>query len=511
MDQTAVTPGTGPAGPRRWAHLLEASEDRGIGADLPARSWVFDVLLAVVFTGVGSVFLPVFYPEADGLDFVFVAAVSLPLLLRRRLPKAAFAVVMLAGLAQIALRPVGIHDGALLFALYSLVGFSNRRVGLIGLGVTVVVALIGSATDWWGFIDEQLTGGHPTLLVNACTLLGMIALVVASWATGERLRSARTAMSLLAERADTLEREQEQQARLAAADERARIAREMHDVIAHALSVMIAQADGAGYVLDTSPGQAHQALERISRTGRESLGQMRGLLGLLREGGQPDARTPTPGLDRLPELIEDAENSGLRVLLRQSGRRRGLEQLISLTVYRIVQEGLNNARRHGGAEVGIELDYRTDGVAVTIENAAPAAGPATRTTALTTTQTTTTATTQTTTAGPGSDLAPAGYGLIGMAERVGAVGGTLRTGVSSPAGGSATGAGFRIEAWLPYDARVPADVPADPVRPRSLLRRSRDDTGADPGVPGRRPGAGPGRLRDGDRIAARSAGRRRGR
>lgn len=272
----------------RWAHLLEAGEDRGIGADLPLRSWIFDVLLALVFAGVGSAFLPVFYPAADAADFAFVVAITLPLIIRRRLPRVAFGLVVLAGLIQIFLpRPIGIHDAGLLFSLYSLVGYSNRRIGLIGLGATVVVSLLGSSTNWWGFIDDQLTAGHPSSIVHILTLLGVLLLVLASWASGERLRSARIGMTALAQRAATLEREREQQAQLAAAAERARIAREMHDVIAHALSVMIAQADGAGYVFEESPDQARTALDRISRTGRNSLTEMRGLLGLLREGDSP--------------------------------------------------------------------------------------------------------------------------------------------------------------------------------------------------------------------------------
>lgn len=410
----------------RWAHLLEAGADRGVGADLPVRSWIFDVLLALVFTGVGSAFLPVFYPDADAVDFAFVVAINLPLILRRRWPRIAFGLVALAGLTQIFLpRPIGIHDAGLLFSLYSLVGYSNRRVGLFGLGVTVVITVCGSLTDWWGYIDDQLTHDRPTLIVHVLTLLGVLLLVLASWASGERLRSARVGMTALAERAATLEREREQQARLAAAAERARIAREMHDVIAHALSVMIAQADGAGYVIDESPAQARTALDRIARTGRDSLTEMRGLLGLLREGDSPRELAPHPGLEQLSDLIEEATESGLHVEVRQSDAREAgphgpVAQMVALTTYRVVQEGLSNARKHGGEDVSIDLEYRADGITVMVENVHPSQEKA-------------------------AQAGPSGHGLIGMSERVAAVGGRLETGVSDD--------GFRISAWLPYSGR----------------------------------------------------------
>ena len=421
--------------------MLDASEDTGIGAHLPTRSWVFDVLVAAGFAGIGSAFLPVFYSGATTPDFVFVSLINLPLLLRRRLPKIAFGIVLAAGLAQILYpSPIGIHDAGLLFALYSVAGFTNRRVAAVSLTAMLALTLAGSLTNWWGFVDDQLVHGHGGIVIHVLTTLGMIILTSAAWASGERLRSARIGLVALAERAATLEREREQQSRLAAAAERSRIAREMHDVIAHALSVMIAQADGAGYVIDESPGTAKQALERISRTGRDSLTQMRGLLGLLREeeiGGR--GVTPQPGLDQLAELIEEARDAGLQVVMHESGARRPLAPMVGLTLYRIVQEALSNARKHGGSDVEVGLEFGPDGIELAVHN-----GPAE----------------------PGRDLpgGPPGYGLTGMSERLSAIGGSLRAGpspITSSITSSATsptmaspGSSFAVVAWMPYTARM---------------------------------------------------------
>lgn len=403
-----------------WSHLLEASVDAGVGRDLPARGWVFDIVVALAFTGVGSAFLPVFYPAANSVDFLFVSLVNLPLMLRRGLPKISFVLVLVAGLAQIAVySPIGIHDAGLLFSLYSLAGYTNRRVGLAGFAAMVVAALAGAVTYWWDFIDERLIHGQGNPLVHVLTTVGMILLALATWASGERLRSSRIGMVALADRAATLERERTQQARLAAIAERARIAREMHDVIAHGLSVMIAQADGAAYVIDDSPAAAKQALDRISRTGRSALTQMRGLLGLLRAGDLAGPQVgPQPGLAQLGELLAEASDLGLEVEVHRSGEPPALAAMTQLTLYRIVQEGLTNARKHGGDRVVVRIDYGEDRVELVVANAPAEPGKLMQT-------------------------QEPGHGLTGMAERVSAIGGSLSSGFSDD--GS-----FSIVATIPY-------------------------------------------------------------
>jgi signal transduction histidine kinase len=248
----------------------------------------------------------------------------------------------------------------------------------------------------------------------------MIGLVFAAWASGERLRSARLGQAALADRAAQLEREREQQARIAAAAERARIAREMHDVIAHALSVMIAQADGAAYIIDADPAGAKAALERISGTGRDSLTQMRGLLGLLRseDGGHDRNSGPQPGIGQLEQLIVEARQTGLEVDYRTSGSADGVPEMLGLTIYRVVQESLTNARKHGGDQVEVLIDFRGDGVDLEVSNDAPLGTKRLQT-------------------------GDPGHGMQGMRERVTAVGGELSAGPTPD--------GFAIHAWMPKD------------------------------------------------------------
>ncbi len=416
---------TAEPGPR-WAGLFQASEGVGVGPDLPTRSLIFDCVIATMFFAVGSVFLPLFFPAARPIDYLFVGLVNLPLLLRRRLPRTSFLLIQIFGLAQIWWpSPIGLHDGGMLFSLYSLVGFTNRRTGLVGAGVMLVCAISGALNDWWNFIDIQLVCPSGVdcdagLLTRIATTTGMIGLVFAAWASGERLRYSRIGQEALADRASQLEREREQQARIAAAAERARIAREMHDVIAHALSVMIAQADGAAYVIDQDPTTAKAALERISGTGRDSLTQMRGLLGLLRsdDGGQEPGSGPQPGLSQIDQLVEDARQTGLQVDYRTAGAAAEVAQMQALTVYRVVQESLTNARKHGGDRVRVLIDFRADGIQLEVGNDAPAG------------------TRRLQTGAPG-------HGLQGMRERVVAVGGELTAGPTED--------GFAIRAWLPRD------------------------------------------------------------
>ena len=208
----------------------------------------------------------------------------------------------------------------------------------------------------------------------------------------------------------------------------------MHDVIAHGVSVMIVQADGAAYVAEQSPADARRALEQIAATGRESLAQMRQLLGLLRTEDatagrlaqtQPvSAALPQPGLGQLADLVAEAERAGARIHPTVEGDLADLPAMTSLTAYRVVQEGLTNARRHGGPEVELVVARRPDGLFLRVADGGPAR-PAT---------------------------GPAGFGLIGMRERVDAVGGTLSAGSDPDAGG------FVLRAWLP--------VPADPQEAR---------------------------------------------
>ncbi|GAB3913640.1 two-component sensor histidine kinase [Microlunatus endophyticus] len=420
--RVAVNPDRSPTARSggRWRLLLWTNEGSGVGRAVSTRALIFDCVVAALFFACGSVFLPLFMPQAIWIDEVFVGLVTMPLMLRRRLPRTSFALILVFATVQSwALRPIGMHDAGFLFGLYSVVGFTNRRTGIVAALLALVPTFSGALNDWWNFIDISLVK-HPGLFTRVCTTTGMVVLVALAWFSGEGLRSSRLLQDALVDRTVRLEREREQQARLAASAERARIAREMHDVIAHALSVMIAQADGGAYVIDQDAAEAKAALERISTTGRDSLTQMRGLLGLLRsgEGDDDQPSAPQPGLAELPLLIEDAGRTGLKITVRRRGSERPIAEMLGLTVYRLIQESLTNARKHGGDHVEIDMETTAQGVDLRVTNDFPAEGKQLQT------------------------GAEPGHGLNGMGERVTAVGGRF---TAEP-----TRDGFLVHAWLPH-------------------------------------------------------------
>lgn len=407
----------------RWSRLLRASAGSRVGRELPLRSLAFDGLVMAVVAGLGALLLAVIAQRERPIDFVFVAIISLPLAVRRRFPRSAVLVIFAVAVTQALLGVrIGLYDAALLFALYTAVGSTDRRFGLVALAAGLLTVVVGAVTGWWGWIDRQLGTGAPGF--RAVSTAGALLLTVGAWALGERLRSSRLGAIALAERAVQLEREAAQQAELAAAAERARIAREMHDVIAHGLSVMIVQADGAAYVVEQSPELARRALEQISATGRESLGEMRNLLGLLREGGAGEAgNTPQPDLDDLPALVEEARAAGARVEVTGTADPSGLSAMVSLTAYRAIQEALTNARKHGGAAVSVRLDRDAAGLRIRVADS----GAAGRTGTLT---------------------QQPGYGLTGLRERVAAAGGTAAAGPDDRGG-------FVVDVWLPTGEELP--------------------------------------------------------
>lgn len=248
---------------------------------------------------------------------------------------------------------------------------------------------------------------------------------VLAWVLGDSMRTRRAYWAQLEEKAARLEKEREAQSRIAVAAERARIARELHDVVAHNVSVMVVQADGAAYVLDAAPEQTRQALETISGTGRQALAEMRRLLGVLRTGEQPESGeyVPQPGVEQLSDLMEQVRGAGLHVDFQVEGEPRELPSSVELTAYRIVQEALTNTRKHGGPDVAatVRLAYKEDDLDLLVEDDGRGAQR------------------ELYEEGGADGL---GHGLIGMRERVGMVGGTL-------AAGPRPGGGFRVSAVLP--------------------------------------------------------------
>ncbi|WP_345314764.1 sensor histidine kinase [Garicola koreensis] len=365
----------------------------------------------------------------------------LPLAVVRIRPGWAAGVIAAGALGQmVALYGPGVSSLAVPLTVYACAKYGSRRVSLsylvvAGLGALLVGVHVVIAQ---GFIIDrpaQLgTDWAVTLFIAVLSTGFCAAVVLASWLLGDLAGRRRREREAIAEKNRLLERERDQEARLAADAERMRIAREMHDVVSHSMSVMIAQADGGRYVLDADPARAADAFGTIGETGREALTELRRMLGVLREEDEVKTR-PAPGVSDLPELIEDVRASGLPVQL--SIAEPMLPQLsegAALAVYRIVQEALTNTLKHGGpgatASVRLDTDAELDHLVLRVHDTGVGAQAA----------------------GDGS-----GSGLLGMTERVKLYGGTLAAQPRDPQ--SAEG-GFAVEARFPlHRARVPQKAP----------------------------------------------------
>jgi signal transduction histidine kinase len=352
------------------------------------------------------------------VDWLWFGAVHLPLVWRRRAPVVVFWMVLgLAGAALIA-SPRAIVQGVYpeslaLVAIYTVARYRPRRYlwpAIAVLEVILVVAVWQQEQPW-----NSLALGTSALA--ATVLLGVT--------VGTR----RAYLGELEERARRLERERDQQAQLAAATERARIAREMHDIVAHNLAVMIALADGAAFTATVAPDRAADAMQKVSGTGRQALAEMRRLLGLLHDGEPPQGPselTPQPGLDDLDELVDQVRAAGVRVELTREGTAGAWGPGAGLAVYRIVQEALTNTLKHAGpqASAQVRLRYTTAEVdlEVTDDGGGRPAQPAT------------------------SGMAALGHGLAGMIERAASYGGQVEAGPCRETG-------WRVRARLRFDGR----------------------------------------------------------
>ncbi|GAA2606800.1 sensor histidine kinase [Streptomyces axinellae] len=339
--------------------------------------------------------------------------------LRRRAPEKMLLLATGGGLAQV-ITDVEPFPGNLAFVviIFTVASRPTRwasRFALTGALLAPAIDAVRWPNDRIDVVG-QLFGG---------VFVGLV--FVMAWVLGDSLRTRRAYYSQLEERATRLEKERAAQAKVAVAAERARIARELHDVVAHNVSVMVVQADGAAYVLDTAPDQTRMALETISGTGRQALAEMRRLLGVLRtgDGGKQDGGeyVPQPGVEQVADLVEQVRGAGLTVNFKIEGTPRSLPSSVELTAYRIVQEALTNTRKHGGPDVGasVLLRYGDDELSVLAEDDGRGAQR------------------ELYQEGGTDGL---GHGLIGMRERVGMVGGALEA-------GPRPGGGFRINAALP--------------------------------------------------------------
>ncbi|WP_405769381.1 sensor histidine kinase [Streptomyces sp. NBC_01538] len=354
---------------------------------------------------------------SPAVNAVVTLLLCLVVALRRRMPERMLVLAAVVGVAQLALdvEPV-LADFALLVIVYSVAAsgppWASRFALIGGLCASPLAQL-----RWPE--QESSAAGRLALVVFLAVPFAL------AWVLGDSLRTRRAYFAQLEERAARLEKEREAQAKVAVAAERARIARELHDVVAHNVSVMVVQADGAAYVLDTAPDQAKKALETISGTGRQALAEMRRLLGVLRTGEHEEGGeyVPQPDVEQLGDLIEQCRTSGLPVDYKIEGTPRPLPSGVELTAYRIVQEALTNTRKHGGPNTGasVRLVYFDDGLGLLVEDDGKGAPHEHY---------------------EDGGVDGQGHGLIGMRERVGMVGGTLDA-------GPRPGGGFRISALLP--------------------------------------------------------------
>jgi len=366
---------------------------------------------ALLIAGVGPAFAKGVY---EGIPVAF--GLTVPIVFRRKHPVGAYYTAVAAGGLQVALgvRPAA-TDAAILILLYTLAAYTPRRTSGCGLAV----CLAGSAAGilrWVSLVNHSLL---EWLTVGAMLFAGPALL---AWVLGDSMRYRRAHYASLEDRAARLERERDAQAQIAAAAERARIARELHDVVAHNVSVMVVQADGASYALGTDPDRAREALAAISATGRQALAEMRRLLGVLRreEEGGSSGRAPQPGIGELGELLDQARSAGLPVSFTVAGEPRPVPSGAALAAYRIVQESLTNTRKHAGqvSSASVVLGYSPDSLVLTIsdDGRGDLGGSAM----------------------PGAP----GHGLTGMRERVAMYGGSV-------AAGPRAGGGFEVVAALP--------------------------------------------------------------
>ena len=332
---------------------------------------------------------PKLHDQAYGpVDVLLVVAALALIVARRRWPVPVLAIGLLgAVVASAALGRVTALLTTTMILLYRVAVTTDRRTtiraGIAGIVSTLACVAILVASD---FVGPELLAGlaWPTLAV----------------AVGDAVRSRREALAAAEERAARAEATREEEARRRVAEERLYIARELHDVIAHQIAVVNVQAGVAAHLLRDKPDAAEDALATVRQSARQVLDELAGMLGVLRSDGiDPASVEPAPGVSDLPALLESFDGTGLHIELETTGAPRPLGEATGLAAYRVVQEALTNAHKHGTGSATLRLAYCPDGLEITVTNPSAAAG-----------------------------AAGTGFGLIGMRERVQAVSGTIEAG-----------------------------------------------------------------------------------
>jgi signal transduction histidine kinase len=393
------------------------------------NSLVVDSLLAMAFLVIGL--STVFSQDViDGLSEPTAGAVLTcvvaagPIVVRRVSPLLALAVSCAAVFVHIVSGwPEGSLPMATLLLTYTVAAWDTPRRALVGLGIVYLTLVLLAVSDTPG-LDTLGTAGN-------------LAFFTVAWTIGTALRARRATLEARVREADERAKLERQSAARALAEERLRIAQELHDVVAHSMSVIAVQAGVGAHVLDDRPDQARVALEAISATSRGTLREMRRLLGVLRDDDGERSHTPAPGLADVPSLVEDVRAAGVPVSLTITAVPEGgsLGAGVELSAYRVVQEALTNVIKHAGAptRVDVSIGRRAGSLAVEVvddgRGAAASAGVR--------------AGDPDDADGSSSGLDGGGHGLLGMRERVDLWGGELEA-------GPIAGGGYRVRVLLPY-------------------------------------------------------------
>ncbi|OKH98149.1 two-component sensor histidine kinase [Streptomyces sp. CB02923] len=415
--------GPRPGGPRPGGWRAAGGVHPGAwgGARLP---W-FSTVWLTVFVLVGTRFAAKGQPgraDLGPLAYTLLIAGAALLLLRHRHPRTvALGTAVVCSVYLAAGYPYGPVLFVVAFGCFAGIVAGHRTAAWTGVGLVWASHLL---VGHWLYRWLPPPGDRPAPWGEQLFVTAVVAAVVA---VSELARVRREQFARI--RAERMAAE-----RRRADEERLRIARELHDVLAHSISVINVQAGVGLALLDADPEQARTALTTIKAASKEALGEVRQVLDTLRTPGDAP-RAPAPGLDRLPELREQAAGAGLTVEVTESGARTGLAPGADLAAFRIVQEALTNIVRHSGSRTArVRLGHRTDALEITVDDDGPA-----------------------TAAGRAGDVIGGGNGLIGMRERAAALGGTVEAG-PRPDGG------FRVHARVPLRPATPAGPP-EPQRP----------------------------------------------
>jgi signal transduction histidine kinase len=371
------------------------------------RSWAFDALIALFLAFVSMTVLVSIESREDlgqvPLGVALLAVHSGVVVFRRRAPVAVLAVNLATGVAVCALGyPFVVLGVAVLVALYTVAARRERTVSLPALGV-VVAAMTG-------IVVLAQSAGDPSTIIGNAIGFGVV------WFLGDSQRTRRAYVAQLEERTTQLEQARDELARRAVAEERLRIARELHDIVAHSMGVIAVQAGVGAHVIDARPEEAKRSLQTIEDTSKSALGEIRRMLGLLRADGDAPETQPSPGLDDLSALVDEMKAAGMDVDLSLDSPPHALSVGVELTIFRLVQEALTNVLKHARARnVRVSVWFNEDGARVEVVD--DGVGPTGR---------------------------AGGHGIVGMTERVAMYGGEFAAGPLSEGG-------FRVAATIPLE------------------------------------------------------------